>query len=150
MIIGSVFQAEEKFINNKRSLRHDCGGSDRVVRMAGDADLQKLDGKIGLFTIHTSINVNSEEACENINNTMDELEKEGYVKYIFDLQHLNLANSRFIGLVAKRHYSLSQKGGQVVILKTQDMVHRSFEMSGLLDMLQFHTDQEEAVKSLTD
>lgn len=118
--------------------------------MAGEAELQKLEGKIALFTIHTAFNANSEEACDDINKTMDELEKDGYVKYIFDLQHLNLANSRFIGLVAKRHYALSEKGGQVAILKAQGMVSKSFEMSGLTDMLQFYADQDEAIKGFKE
>lgn len=118
--------------------------------MSSEAELQKLDGKIARFTIHSSINANSEEACDYINNTMDELENDGYVKYILDLQHLNLANSRFIGLIAKRHHKLKEKGGQIVILNAQDIVNKTFEMSGLSDVLQFFTDEDEAINSLKE
>ncbi len=118
--------------------------------MAKGVELQKMDEKIALFTIHSAINANSEEGCDYINNTMDELEKDGYVKYIFDLQHLNLANSRFIGLIAKRHHGLTEKSGRITILKAQDMVNKSFEISGLSDMIQFYTDQDDAIKGFKD
>lgn len=114
--------------------------------MKGKVDLLKLEGSVALFTIQKF--KNAEEVCEYINDALDKLEKEGYVKCIFDLQHLNLINSRFIGLIAKRHHALKEKGGSLAILKAQDMAKRSFEMSGLLDILKFYTDQEEAINGM--
>lgn len=118
--------------------------------MEGWLDLLKLEGKLALLTIYSVINTDTEEAGDYINNTIDELEKDGYLKYVFDLHHLNLANSRFIGLIAKRYYNLMGKGGRIAILNAQDMVKRSFEMSGLTDVLQFYTEKEEAIKSFKD
>lgn len=111
--------------------------------MENEVEFQKLEGNIDLFTINSM----NEETCSHINNTMDEQEKDDCVKYIFDLQHLKLVNSHFIGLLAKRHYDLTKKGGRIAILNAPDVVKKMFKIFGLLDTFQFHTDMKNAVKS---
>lgn len=118
--------------------------------MSCEFEFQKLDGKLVLFTIQNCMSALDGSACDHLKNTIDDLEKDGYVKYIFNLQYLELINSSFVGLIAKRHYTLNQKGGRIAILKAQDMVSKSFEISGLGDMLPFFSDQEEAINSFKD
>ncbi len=113
--------------------------------MDSEVTSKKMEGKIAQLTIRNFKYV--EEGCKNVSEIMDALEKDGYVKFIFDLQYLTIASSIFIGLIAKKHYILKEKGGGIVILKAQDLPRRSFELFGLLDVLKHHDNQEEALQS---
>lgn len=118
--------------------------------MSEGIELEKLDDNIAMISIDSAVNNNSEESCNNIHSSMDEMEKEGYENFIFNLEELNIASSRFVGLIAKRHYGLLEKEGRIALLKAQDMVKRSFEMSGLMDVLDFYDDREEAIESFNE
>lgn len=114
--------------------------------MEDEVEFEKVEGEIGLFTVKSF----REEIYNEIKERMDKEEEDGCVNYIFDFQNLKYVNSHFIGLLAKRNYDLSKKGGRIDVLNAQEVLKKIFEIFGLLDKFEFHTDLQDAIDSFDD
>ncbi len=104
-------------------------GRSLVVRLAGELDL------------HTAIQFR--EVVESRLDADDSL-----TSLILNMSRVEFVDSSGLGAILGRYKRISQRGGQVYLVRVQPRVRRIFELSGLFKILSEAASEEEAVRQV--
>jgi len=86
------------------------------------------------------------EASE-LKKQLDDLIKQNYKKIIVDISQCEFVDSTFLGVLVLSLKSSAKIGGDIRIVKPDEVVKALMEKAGTLNVFNMHDDLEEAIKS---
>jgi anti-sigma B factor antagonist len=109
---------------------------DIEVRSQSEVKVIKLRGRLNLG-----------ESVNGLRDTFEDLLNTGETRFVVDLGDVSMIDSSGIGLLVRCLTAAKQHGGSLKLLNPSKFAVQTLRMTGLLNLFETFTDQEQAVAS---